>query len=558
MPPLLQGLKRFIAADHCAFLKIDGDGLVILHGDDSETRGIRIPKDSISGKAAQLGEPQIVDDRFETDAARLYHILVPDFRSELAFPIMDQGLPLGVINLESRIPYFFKKSHVELLKVVGGQAAIAIKDSRAFEFRGQAQSIVERLMDGSLRLEDAWRAILDHAVGSIGGSKPVGQLLILRDGVLVIVHSTNLSEVDYTIALDASVSGLALQRRTHVYLPDLTNLAEDYVRLYQAVASRMQSELAVPLFTTSGQPVGVINLESPAKNAFDEDQISILKVYAKQIADAIAWTTRRAQDEDQAKRNESSAMMARLGSVMSNAQHDIGNEADFIIATGKKLMRTFGDIDSGLVIGIQSVSDAAESINAYIHRVLSSSEVAKPREISIRTSLKEAMNRVRLPDGIEITPKDPECDTKNFPPDLPNVVMTPELSEVFVNLLSNAGRAIQRKEESLSPEDRAMFKGSIDISASIEIGKYSKRQEKINIAVKDNGAGIPLDVADIYEMNQKTPGAIEGNGFGLWWVKTILSVDGADVYHDPTPSNGATFHIVLPYKLAVGERSGAP
>jgi sigma-B regulation protein RsbU (phosphoserine phosphatase) len=66
-------------------------------------------------------------------ADRRYVRLVDDVRSELVIPLLVKDRCIGVIDLESPEPDAFTKSHVEVMTLLAGQAAVALENARLYE-----------------------------------------------------------------------------------------------------------------------------------------------------------------------------------------------------------------------------------------------------------------------------------------------------------------------------------------------------------------------------------------------------------------------------------------
>ena len=79
------------------------------------------------GYAALHGEPVLVPD---VAADPRYIKVVDDARSELVIPLMVKDRCLGVFDLESPELDAFTKHHVEILTLLGSQAAVAIENAR--------------------------------------------------------------------------------------------------------------------------------------------------------------------------------------------------------------------------------------------------------------------------------------------------------------------------------------------------------------------------------------------------------------------------------------------
>ena len=99
------------------------------------------------------------------------------------------------------------------------------------------------------------------------------------------------------------------------------------------------------------------------------------------------------------------------------------------------------------------------------------------------------------------------------------------LSQVFQNLLGNAFKYASR--------------GQVVVSATGESGG-------VTCVVRDNGAGIPLEMlAKIFDKNASDPFK-EGTGLGLAIVKQIVEAHGGSVSAESIHGAGATFTFSLP------------
>jgi signal transduction histidine kinase len=145
--------------------------------------------------------------------------------------------------------------------------------------------------------------------------------------------------------------------------------------------------------------------------------------------------------------------------------------------------------------------------------------------VDVVSCVAAAVERARLPATIGIT-----LDVAS----LPEVMAHREsLILVLVNLLQNAANAMQGA-------------GAIAIEGAAH-------PAWVEIAVRDTGPGIPSELRDrIFEFSFSGQGASHRSnlGFGLWWVKTLMtrlggsvSVESAEAH---TGRGGAIFRLRLP------------
>ena len=72
--------------------------------------------------------------------------------------------------------------------------------------------------------------------------------------------------------------------------------------------------------------------------------------------------------------------------------------------------------------------------------------------------------------------------------------------------------------------------------------------EAVEICVSDTGPGIATELHNqIFELNFSRTGAQPGKlGFGLWWVKTLMTRLGGSVSVESDGHHGTAFRLRLP------------
>lgn len=104
-----------------------------------------------------------------------------------------------------------------------------------------------------------------------------------------------------------------------------------------------------------------------------------------------------------------------------------------------------------------------------------------------------------------------------------------KIQRVMDNLLSNAIK--------FSPRDSTV---SIELEAP---------EEKIQVRIKNSGAGIPLELQPhIFQKyaKQVTPDTGSGTGLGLYTAKYIIELHGGKIWFKSKPGFGTTFYFLLP------------
>ncbi len=146
------------------------------------------------------------------------------------------------------------------------------------------------LISSRLGLDETLEAILQMALGVTGAHYGIFRLLDGESGQLVtraIAGDQSRPQVA-ALPLDAnSVMGWVAVHREPLCIHNLE--AAPWVRIYRPLDAdlRMRSELAVPLIDAGGRLEGVLNLESPAIGAFNDEDRRLMQSLATQAVIAI-------------------------------------------------------------------------------------------------------------------------------------------------------------------------------------------------------------------------------------------------------------------------------
>jgi hypothetical protein len=120
---------------------------------------------------------------------------------------------------------------------------------------------------------------------------------------------------------------------------------------------------------------------------------------------------------------------------------------------------------------------------------------------------------------------------------LPRIYGSPQLEQVFQNLVSNA---IKYRKPDVAPR--------ILVSATREEGAWL-------FSVTDNGIGIAPEYRErIFEMFRRLHGQeIPGSGMGLALVRKIAETHGGNVWVESAEGEGSVFRMRLPQAVSKDE-----
>src|SRR5215471_12708425 len=105
--------------------------------------------EGVTGTAAMERTTVVVDDVLKYPR---YIEAVKNTRSELAVPLISQNRVVGVLDIESPEPGYFREDQVKLLNLLASQIAIAIENARVYESEHRNRELLALLYDISLEM----------------------------------------------------------------------------------------------------------------------------------------------------------------------------------------------------------------------------------------------------------------------------------------------------------------------------------------------------------------------------------------------------------------------
>ena len=249
---------------------------------------------SITGRAFQQEKTVNVSDlQNQLEFRDIYQWFIgkSDTRSELASPLILNGRPIGVINVESPNPNAFSKDAESTIETLANQAAMAINLVQNVTLDMATRQILRKLLSGEFDLYEVEEAIIETGLELLNAD--TGSLLTLREDLLQVemvlpsgINAEGL-EVGRYHKIQECISGLAVLQNDLVNVGNV--LSEDYEDIYQPLGNGMQSDIVVPV-RIGGEIYGVLNFESQRANAFTGYHENVLRELALTAAIAIQRT----------------------------------------------------------------------------------------------------------------------------------------------------------------------------------------------------------------------------------------------------------------------------
>ena len=496
-----------------------------------QVEALPVEANSVMSMVARSRQPVRIADLDSEPWAQIYYPLdvAMRMRSELAVPLIGAtGRLEGVLNLESPVVNAFSDDDSHLLQAFATQAVIAIQEVRLLD---ALQEVARLLL--TQPYENVLKRLAELACDLLGASASV--IWRLDDGSLVLENSSGGYEHGGRVPLETSLAGQAVLTRSAVTTDDVRSDPR-FHRLDLAQSQDWARALVVPLLSGDAeQPLGAFSVYSAstgsghfAESEWDKKVLVILADYV-----VLAFQNAARQEALLAAQEQRAVAetFAAVGDIASNLLHQLNNKVGTIpvriqgiqdkcqdaLTASPYLVRNLAEIERCATDAMESVRDSLSHLRPI-----------RLETVRIAPCVLEAVNSTKLPPGIKVSTEALD--------DLPFVMAGGStLAWVFTNLLENSIDALGGA-------------GEIHIRGAVSPGW-------VEVTVSDTGPGIPPKLHDhIFELSFSGRGASRPGklGFGLWWVKTLMTRLGGTVSVESDGLSGTTFRLRLPQATELG------
>jgi len=456
------------------------------------TEKLPLSGNSIMAHVARTREPLLIPDLQQEPWSKIYYPLDSklEMRSELAVPLINaSGRLEGVLNLESPHLGAFSEDDNHMLQSLATYAITAIQEVR--------------LLDA---LQEAAQLLI---------SQPTQKVL---DRLCAMANNL----------LNTSSSAIWLSDESGELQPIASDGDLEYAEI-TAEAQGQPNALLIPLQTGDEAKVlgtfGVFNTASDegrsAKSEWDKKVLACLANYAVL---AVQNESHQQALRTSQERHWTAETFAAVGDISANLLHNMNNKVGAIPvrvqAIQDKYRQTL-ETDAYLNKSLAEIERSAADAMQIVQENLSHLRPIRMEKVNIALRVSDAIRATQIPADVQIE--------RNGLENLPTVIAGGQsLTFVFRNLIENAIVAM-------------------NASGSISITGIST-SEWVEVSVTDSGPGIAPELHNqIFELNYSRTGAQPGKlGFGLWWVKTLMTRLGGSVTLESDGQHGTTFRLRLP------------
>jgi signal transduction histidine kinase len=515
-------------------------------------------------------------------------------RATLAVPMVREGLAIGAILVRRREARPFTNKQIDLVTNFADQAVIAIENTRLLkELQERTDDLSESLQQqtatadvlkvisrSAFDLKSVLTTLTESAKALCGASQGI---INLRDGDVMRLQAESGATPAFIEFMKTNpikpnrntITGRVFMDGKPAHVPDV-RLDPEYNFGPAAVIGEYRAVLAVPL-TRDGGVEGVLLLARTEPGAFTSRQVELVQTFADQAVIAIEnarlfsevqeRTRELSQSLDELRtaqdRLVQTEKLASLGQLTAGIAHEIKNPLNFVnnfsalsaelidelnevlepAALDAKTREEIDELTHMLKGNLEKVVQHGKRADSIVKNMLLHSREGsgEHRPVDINAIVEESLNLAyhgarAEKSGFNITLK------RELDPDAGMIDLYPqEITRVFLNLISNGFYAATKRKES--------GEGGFEPVLSATTKNLGN---KVEIRIRDNGTGIPLEVKEkMFNPFFTTKPAGEGTGLGLSMSHDIVvKQHGGKIDVDTEPGAFTEFIITLPRTAA--------
>jgi signal transduction histidine kinase len=472
------------------------------------------------------------------------------YRSNLAVPLLREGVPIGVFVLSRPIVKPFTDKQIELVETFADQAVIAIENVRLFDevqarTRELAQSVeelqalgeVSQAVNSTLDLQTVLSTIIAKAVqlsgtdaGAIYVFEEAQQLFRLRatfgftEDLIAAVEDQHLGASD------------AIRQATQDKQPQETSdIGDEPPSPLREIAMQAgyRARLIVPL-VSADQVRGALVIRRKQPGEFRKGTIHLLQTFAAQSVLAIQNARLFSEIGDKSRQLELAS--EHKSQFLASMSHELRTPLNAIIGLTEMMVTNAARFGTEKALEpLRRVNAAGSHLLSLINEILDLSKIeAGKLELN-----PEPVNLARLIDEVvgtagQLAEKNQNRLIVEAQENLGELTADPmRLKQILLNLLSNACKFTKEGE------------------VALRVRKVADGRDWVELAVADTGIGLTAEqqaklFQEFTQADSLTARRYGGTGLGLALSRKLARMMGGDVTVTSEPGKGSVFTVRLP------------
>ncbi len=436
----------------------------------------------------------------------------PIMRSLLGVPLVYSGRVIGNLYLADKTSGAFDDRDEELLKLLGSQAAVAIRNAELYEEEqrraGEWRALFElgQQVTASPRMDDVMRSVVSRASELLSTDVVTLMLLSPDRGHLRLAAQVGIRRPDITqrsVESELALQRLALEMNNPLIVVDFPHDPRFQGKIARLVEDEgLISIIVVPLRGKRG-PIGTLMVGNRTQTEFTERQANLLEAFANWTALALESSELYDKMESLARLEERERIGMDLHDGVMQSIYAVGLQLEDCI---ERLKEAPADAEDGIERAIDTLNNVIKDIRSYIFDL-------RPR-VSVVADLPDAIRQL--------------------------------VDDVRVNTLMETSFEIEGSVKGLINQNEAISLFHIAQEALNNVTKHSRAtsvavklavdNKSVTIEVRDDGVGIDPARAASYERH------------GLRNMRDRARSISAGLTLDSRPGEGTTVRAELPLR----------
>ncbi len=402
---------------------------------------------------------------------------------------------------------------------------------------------ISRAMGAEIDLNALLKLIMRETTRALGAERSTLFVLDAARDELWSKIALGLEDREIRIPSSQGIAGFVARTCRRVNIPDAYADSRFNPEVDRQTGYRTQSIVAVPVRTSAGDLLGVLEVLNKVGGVFSVDDEEFLEALASQAAVAL----HNAQLYDELRR--ANVELKRLDEMKSNFLGTISHELRTPLAPILGYLQLFladdeatGPLTSRQRTGVETMFQSARRLEDLIEDLLTFLQLERGelglnrQPLPLRPVLREQADGVVAAAAAK------------------GIALQVEVAEAMPAVLADSrtlGRAL-----------RLLLDNAIKFTPSGGRVTLSARPagagpgvptppDAVRVAVADTGIGIPQDKLprifdSFYQVDNTTTRQFGGTGFGLTLVKRIVEAHGSQVTVESRVGAGSTFAFTLP------------
>lgn len=524
-----------------------------------------VPPDSFVYKMLEPNEPYIVERITEDDLFKDSRFARDEgIESCAAITLKAAGQKVGMMFVNYRTQHRFTAEELSSIELFANQAAVAIRNAQLHEQiqkRAKAlQSLYEtgKALTSSLDLNEILNRIAEHAWHITGcriDQISFASIALIKEATIRLMTTYPPDELAKAhgilgeegnlqgeISGRIGIIGRAIKTGESQRVADVKQ-DPDYREYYRDI----RSELVVPI-KIGDEVIGVINVEHPDHNAFDEEDRHALELLAVQASIAI----QNARSFEELKRIKgfvgSHTAVEWIRMVSTAWGHSIRREAGTALGhmallhgIGEKLNESWRRVArlQGLTYEEQLFQESQTELEKLETVIKGIGEIP----IMAPLSHEDAVDLVQINDLVK-TYLDRQWKHDSYKSVISRFDLQKDLDSIIT---VRASREWLRRALQILIDNAVQ--AMLDADSLKKLLTVTTRQigEAVEISIKDTGPGIPDAIYErLFKKPIDKPSGSRGAGIGLMLAQTIVQTYQGSIYVRSSGNDGTDIVITLP------------